>query len=90
MSYGLSRAKVDVLVGIDNDTSCRETYEHEKNGIGSTFLGENVMTLEIDQLAEESIFYSLDVVLASTGVRLIQIKRKQLRKKISWSVSESL
>jgi DNA (cytosine-5)-methyltransferase 1 len=43
MSYGLARAGIKVLAGIDCDSSCRETYE--RNNKPAKFLAKNIKNL---------------------------------------------
>ncbi len=50
MTFGLSQAGIDVLAGIDNDTSCKETYEI--NNPGSKFIEVDIHDLSEEQLAE--------------------------------------
>lgn len=40
MTYGLRQAGIKVLAGIDNDLSCKETYEY--NNPGSLFIGKDI------------------------------------------------
>ncbi len=40
LTYGLKRAKIDVIAGIDNDSSCKETYE--TNNKGAKFLEKDI------------------------------------------------
>jgi DNA (cytosine-5)-methyltransferase 1 len=51
MSYGLARAGIEVVAGIDCDESCRETYE--KNNKPTKFLPHDVTQLLPGQLAQE-------------------------------------
>lgn len=44
MTYGLSQAGINVIAGIDNDPSCKETYE--KNNPGSRFILADVFSLK--------------------------------------------
>ncbi len=44
MTYGLAQAGIKVIAGIDNDVSCRETYE--KNNPGSKFILADVFHLQ--------------------------------------------
>ncbi len=50
MTFGLSQAGIDVLAGIDNDPSCKETYEI--NNHGSKFIEADIHELSEEQLAE--------------------------------------
>ena len=49
MTFGLSQAGIDVLAGIDNDPSCKETYEI--NNHGSKFIEADIHELSEEQLA---------------------------------------
>lgn len=51
MSYGLSKAKIKILAGIDYDGSCRETYE--RNNKPAKFLEKNIATLSPKWLGRE-------------------------------------
>src|SRR5437867_3668402 len=51
MSYGLAKAGINVVAGIDCDASCRETYE--KNNKPAKFLERDVTKLLPEELAEE-------------------------------------
>lgn len=50
MTCGLKQAGIDVIAGIDNDPSCKETYE--KNNVGSKFICEDVFTLKEQDLVQ--------------------------------------
>jgi DNA (cytosine-5)-methyltransferase 1 len=51
MSYGLAKAKIKVLAGIDCDSSCRETYE--RNNKPAKFLEKDIAKLSPEWLKEE-------------------------------------
>jgi DNA (cytosine-5)-methyltransferase 1 len=51
MTHGLARAGVHVVVGIDNDSSCKETYE--LNNEPARFLEHDITQLKAEALAEE-------------------------------------
>lgn len=51
MSYGLAKAGINVLAGIDYDPTCRETYE--KNNWPAKFLERDIASLEPADLACE-------------------------------------
>ena len=51
MTHGLSRAGIDVIAGIDNDPSCKETYE--KNNPGSKFIEADVFELTEQALQKQ-------------------------------------
>ena len=51
MTSGLIRAGIDVIAGIDNDASCKETYE--KNNKGSKFILADMFELEEEWLESE-------------------------------------
>jgi len=51
MSYGLRRAGINVLAGIDIDLLCKDTYEY--NNPGSTFLHADITTLNLDYLEKK-------------------------------------
>ncbi len=44
MTYGLSQAGIQVIAGVDNDPSCKETYEN--NNPGSKFILADIFTLK--------------------------------------------
>ncbi len=48
MSYGMRRAGIEVLAGIDNDPQCRTTYE--RNIAGATFIQEDIARLSAPEL----------------------------------------
>jgi len=48
MSYGLNSAGIQVLAGIDNDKSCKQTYE--TNLPGSRFIKHNLVRLTAPEL----------------------------------------
>lgn len=50
MSYGMQEAGIKILAGIDNEPSCRETYE--ANIKGAKFIQEDVFNLKEWQLSE--------------------------------------
>jgi DNA (cytosine-5)-methyltransferase 1 len=50
MSYGMQEAGIKILAGIDNEPSCRETYE--ANIQGAKFIQEDVFNLKEWQLSE--------------------------------------
>ena len=52
MSCGLTRAKINVLAGIDIDADCRNTYEHDKNGIGAKFIGTDLINASLSDLEQ--------------------------------------
>lgn len=49
MSYGLKQAGIDILGGIDIDSTCMETYE--KNIFGSIFINRDIKDLKTGELA---------------------------------------
>ncbi len=51
MSYGLSQANIDVLAGIDNDLSCRETYA--RNNKSAQFINSDISELGCRELADK-------------------------------------
>ena len=51
MSYGLAKAKIKVLAGIDCDDSCRETYE--RNNKPAQFIKKNIIELSPLWLAKK-------------------------------------
>jgi DNA (cytosine-5)-methyltransferase 1 len=51
MSFGLARAGVEILAGIDCDPSCKGTYEH--NNKPARFLERDIVSLEPMELAKE-------------------------------------
>jgi len=48
MTYGMRKAGIDVIAGIDIDASCKETYE--KNNPGAKFILANIFELEEKEL----------------------------------------
>ncbi|MCP4131004.1 MAG: DNA cytosine methyltransferase [bacterium] len=50
MTYGLSKAGIDVIAGIDIDSECRKTYE--VNNPGSEFINSNIKALKCEDLEE--------------------------------------
>lgn len=52
MTYGFRQAGIDVIAGIDIDSSCKETYEH--NNPRSKFIEADVMDLSFDELKEKT------------------------------------
>ena len=62
-SYGFKKAEFNILLGIDNDKNCMETYE--KN-IGSKFLESNISTLKVDEILEIINYENVDIVIGST------------------------
>jgi len=52
MTYGMRRAGIEVVAGIDNDDSCKDTYEI--NNPGSKFIHADVFKLTEEALAEEA------------------------------------
>jgi DNA (cytosine-5)-methyltransferase 1 len=65
MSYGLARAGIKVLAGIDNDPSCKETYEH--NNKPSQFLECDLAKLSPENLAEKLKIKRNDETLIFAG-----------------------
>ncbi|WP_319405501.1 DNA cytosine methyltransferase [uncultured Desulfosarcina sp.] len=51
MSYGLSRAGIKILAGIDVDYQCKETYEH--NNKPAKFIQKDIRYLKNEELKEE-------------------------------------
>lgn len=62
-SYGFKKAGFNVLLGIDNDKKCEETY---KKNIGSNFLESDISTLTIDKILEIINYENIDIVIGST------------------------
>ncbi len=52
MTYGFRQAGINVIAGIDIDSSCKETYEY--NNPGSKFIEADVMDLTFDDLKEKT------------------------------------
>jgi DNA (cytosine-5)-methyltransferase 1 len=65
MSFGLSRAGVKVLAGLDLDESCRSTYE--QNMRGATFLACDVAKLRTQSLITSFEIHPNDDSLLLTG-----------------------
>ena len=49
MSYGLSKAGIEVLAGIDSDPTCKETYTH--NNKSSHFINRDICELSCQDFA---------------------------------------
>lgn len=49
MTYGLRKAGINVIAGIDNDIQCKETYT--TNNHPSQFIHRDISTLECGELA---------------------------------------
>ena len=64
MTRGMSDAGIDVIAGIDNDPTVRDTYE--KNNIGSKFIEANVA-----ELTEECLKSSIDIKVNDDNLILI-------------------
>ena len=62
-SYGFKKAGFNVLLGIDNDKNCEETY---KKNIGSKFLESNISTLTVDKILKIINSENVDIVIGST------------------------
>ena len=52
MTYGMRKAGIDVLAGIDIDESCKETYE--KNNPGSKFITADIFKFKEEDLKEQT------------------------------------
>lgn len=65
MSYGLSRAGITVLAGIDNDADCRKTYE--TNVPGARFIKHNLCTFTPPELGRRLSLERNDDALIFTG-----------------------
>jgi len=65
MTYGLSRAGINVLAGIDNDESCRATYE--ANNSSSRFIHADITEYGFDDLADASGIQKNDDTLIFVG-----------------------
>jgi len=51
MSYGMKRAGIEIIAGIDHDISCKETYE--SNIKGSEFIHADVFKLRVNELQKK-------------------------------------
>lgn len=51
MSLGMHKAGIEVVAGIDNDLTCRETYQ--ANHPDSVFIGEDIKNYEVHRLGKE-------------------------------------
>jgi DNA (cytosine-5)-methyltransferase 1 len=65
MSYGLSKAKIKILAGIDCDASCRDTYE--RNNKPAKFIKKNIATLSPKWLERELAITRYDDSLIFVG-----------------------
>lgn len=52
MTYGLRQAGINVLVGIDNDLTCKETYEY--NNPGSLFICKDITEYTLEELKNDA------------------------------------
>ncbi|MCK4797053.1 MAG: DNA cytosine methyltransferase [Spirochaetes bacterium] len=50
MTYGMIKAGINVIAGIDNDLSVKETYE--KNNLNSKFIHEDIFNLKEEELSK--------------------------------------
>jgi len=65
MTYGLRKAGIEVIAGIDNDPTCKETYE--KNNPGAKFILADVFELTEQELAKVSSLTKNDDNLIMIG-----------------------
>lgn len=65
MSYGMQRAGINVLAGIDFDESCKETYE--SNIKGAKFIHADVFELQVEVLEEKLSLKRYDDELVLIG-----------------------
>ena len=65
MSFGLSRAGISVLGGVDNDSDCRETYEN--NILGAKFIKHDIGTLSAPELGRRLNLRRNDASLVFAG-----------------------
>lgn len=65
MSYGLKLAGIDILAGIDNDLSCKETYE--TNIAGAKFIHHDITKLSARELGEKLLINRNDNNLVLAG-----------------------
>ena len=65
MSYGMRRAGIEVLAGIDNDPECRMTYE--RNVAGATFIKYDIARLSASALGRRLGINPNDPTLVLVG-----------------------
>ena len=65
LTYGLKRAEIDVLAGIDNDPSCKETFE--VNNKGAVFLEKDITKYSPADLEQELRIQKEDNLMIFAG-----------------------
>jgi len=65
MTYGFRKAGIDVIAGLDIDTSCKETYEY--NNPGSKFIEANIKEYSFEQLKKDTRIKEYDDMMIFIG-----------------------
>jgi DNA (cytosine-5)-methyltransferase 1 len=65
MSYGLAKAGLRILAGLDSDPDCRQTYE--SNIVGARFIKHNIVTLSAPELGRRLGIKENDPTLVFAG-----------------------